>query len=58
MAFSGQTASQTPQNVQESDAHFGSTPPLTPKSFSSALRQLLWQPVKPNLNLCGSLRPP
>lgn len=28
----------------------GLTPPLMPISFSSVLRQLLWQPVKPNLN--------
>ena len=37
-----------------SSTQSGLIPPLIPISFSSALRQLFWQPVRPNLNLCGN----
>ena len=35
-------------------ADLNTADPLIPTSFSSALRQLFWHPVTPNLNLCGS----
>lgn len=55
MAPGLQTLEQMPQWMQASGFRWTFLPPLMPRSFSSALRQLFWQPVTPNLNLPGKI---
>jgi hypothetical protein len=57
MASLSQDAAQTmqPSHVWPSTA--GSVTPMSPRSFSWGLRQLLRHPETPNLSLCGSSRP-